>query len=88
MSPEMAALRRIIETQRKPGTWNYSPYTHGLANGLLLAFAILEGRANAEFFDFLDPPEDYICDTSSSESVPDPIPAEVALLRTALGCQP
>lgn len=34
-------LKNIIEIQCSDGNWNYDPYMHGLANGLLLALATL-----------------------------------------------
>lgn len=38
-------LNRLVELQSSDGNWNYDPYMHGLANGLILSQAIIE---NAE----------------------------------------
>jgi hypothetical protein len=49
-------LRDLIKIQRADGNWNYSPYMHGLTNGLLLALSILVDEEP----DYLDPPEKWI----------------------------
>ncbi len=37
-------LSRCLEVQLQDGNWNYDPYMHGMANGLLLAEAICAGK--------------------------------------------
>ena len=34
-------LEELVKVQCSDGNWNYSPYMHGLANGLILALAII-----------------------------------------------
>ena len=38
-------LREIVDVQCLDGNWNYSPYSHGLANGLILALSIVDGKS-------------------------------------------
>lgn len=35
-------LESLIKTQCMDGNWDYSPYMHGLANGMILSNAILK----------------------------------------------
>jgi len=43
------SLRNICDTQCSDGNWNYDPYMHGLANGLILAIAIMEDNSDAKY---------------------------------------
>lgn len=43
MNKELNDLREIIKTQCSDGNWNYDPYMHGMANGLILAESLLTG---------------------------------------------
>lgn len=43
------------------GNWNYSPYMHGMANGLICALAILTGKE----LKYLDAPDKWLCDFPS-----------------------
>lgn len=53
-------LRDVRDIQASKGTWNSSPYMHGMYHGLELALSILEGEREPEF---RDRPEDgYLCD--------------------------
>ena len=38
-----ANLKRVTDIHTGNGNWNYDPYMHGMANGLILASAIAEG---------------------------------------------
>lgn len=51
-------LDDVIKTQCSNGNWNYSPYMHGLTNGLILAKAILEEKDPI----YLDAPKERLCD--------------------------
>lgn len=35
------SLENIIKIQCSDGNWNYDPYMHGMANGLILAASIM-----------------------------------------------
>lgn len=37
-------LKELEKIQCQPGNWDHDPYMHGMANGLILAVATLEGR--------------------------------------------
>lgn len=37
------SLQDLVRVQSSEGNWNYDPYMFGLANGLLLAQAVIEG---------------------------------------------
>jgi hypothetical protein len=38
------AVRNQVKVAISPGTYDYSPYYHGMANGVLCALATLEGK--------------------------------------------
>ena len=50
------ALRKQVEIQCSDGNWNYNPYMHGMANGLILALATIEEKDP----EFISPPERWI----------------------------
>lgn len=50
------ALTSIKNIQCTNGNWNYNGYMHGMANGLILAEAIIKGT----FPEFLDAPEKWL----------------------------
>jgi hypothetical protein len=41
MKKQLKVLRDQIKIQTADGNWNYNPYMHGLANGLILAEATM-----------------------------------------------
>jgi hypothetical protein len=47
LSEPLDKLREVNAVQQADGNWNYDPYMHGMANGLELALAIMEGREPA-----------------------------------------
>jgi len=56
-------LRDLKDIQCSDGNWNYDPYMHGMANGLIVALSLFEeGRV-----DFLNPPETWLKDKPTSE---------------------
>lgn len=56
---QLDSLKKIIDVQCSDGNWNYDSYMHGLANGLILAKAIIENTDP----EYLDAPSDWGCDT-------------------------
>ena len=44
MKKSIEILRNSVNISCSDGTWNYSPYLHGMANGLIFALAIFEGE--------------------------------------------
>jgi len=55
---QLAELQDLLEVQCNDGNWNYSPYMHGMANGLIVAISVLTGKEP----EFLDPPTTFLCD--------------------------
>lgn len=53
-----ADLQNLIDIQCEDGTWNYDPYLHGMANGLIMAMSVIKGNSP----EFLDPPEQFLRD--------------------------
>jgi hypothetical protein len=51
-------LDEIVHVQSLPGNWNYDAYMHGMANGLILAAAILHDREPV----YLETPEKWLAD--------------------------
>lgn len=54
------SLRDLVKVQCYDGNWNYDPYMHGMANGLILALSLFERGRPA----FLSPPKEWLRDTS------------------------
>lgn len=50
-------LRDLVKIQGADGNWDYSPYMHGMFNGLELASATIDGRE----VEFRDPPKRWTC---------------------------
>ena len=62
----MTKLDEIIAIQCTNGTWNYNEYQFGLANGLLLAKAIITESEP----EFMDKPEAWLADGPDVEAEP------------------
>ena len=41
---EYESLKNVVKIQCSYGNWNYDEYMHGMANGLILALAIIEDK--------------------------------------------
>ncbi len=54
----LISLDEAIRLQSTDGTWNYDPYLHGMANGLIYAKSLLTGEDPK----YLDPPAFYKVD--------------------------
>lgn len=48
MKKRIKALEDQIKIQCANGNWNYDPYMHGLANGLILAHHTITGKQGSE----------------------------------------
>lgn len=59
----LSDLREITKIQCSNGNWNYDAYMHGLANGLIMALATMEGTEPA----FLSAPKEWLRDRPSPE---------------------
>lgn len=60
---EIEALRELVKIQTDHGNWNYDPYMHGMANGLILALATLEDKEPK----FLSAPKEWLKDRPKFE---------------------
>lgn len=62
-------MDKQVEIQCSDGNWNYDPYMHGMANGLLVAQATMH-----DLHDFTGPsaPDKWLCDREA------PTPTEAA----------
>ena len=49
-------LRRLTKITCLGGNWNYDPYLHGFANGMIFALAIMENKNPV----FLDAPKKWL----------------------------
>ena len=49
-------IRDVVKVQTSNGNWNYDPYMHGMANGMILCLALMEGKEPV----FLDAPEKWV----------------------------
>lgn len=63
-----ADLENVTNIQCSNGNWNYDPYMLGMANGLILARAILTG----EEAKFLGAPEEWLRDRHCDPEVTSP----------------
>jgi len=54
---KLAELQDLIDVQCNDGNWNHSPYMHGMANGLIVALSVLNGKEPK----FLEAPETFLC---------------------------
>lgn len=50
-------IEELVAIQKINGNWDYSPYMRGLANGLILALAVLKNKEPK----YLEEPKKYIC---------------------------
>lgn len=59
-------LKRVVDIATSDGNWNYDPYLQGMANGLILAHAIINDTEP----NYLNPPRVWIRDIKKSEESP------------------
>lgn len=52
MEQQIERLRDLVKIQCSDGNWNYSDYMRGMANGLIIALAVMENK-EPKFFDAL-----------------------------------
>lgn len=54
-------LQEVKDIHCSEGNWNCNPYMHGMANGIILALAILENKEPV----YLEAPEAYMDEAPS-----------------------
>ncbi len=59
-------LKEITAMQCSDGNWNYDPYMHGMANGMIMALSMMEGKEP----EFLDAPDEWLSGTVSLPQEP------------------
>jgi len=68
---EIETLKELIDIQCSDGNWNYDPYMHGMANGMILALSLFEGGAP----EYLDAPEEWLADKAHEEVLEEDVSA-------------
>lgn len=58
-------LRDLTQVQCNDGNWNYDPYMHGMANGMILALSLFEAGEPK----YLDEPAEWLKDRASQPKV-------------------
>lgn len=58
MKTQIEQLRDCVAIQCSSGNWNYDPYMHGMANGMIFALAVMEGVEPK----YLDAPKEWLRD--------------------------
>ncbi len=69
-----ASFDDLVDTQCSSGNWNYDPYMHGMANGMILAQAMMRGEEP----EYLTAPDEWLSDrdvvaTIESECIETPL---------------
>lgn len=59
----MDSVKELLKVQKSEGNWNYDEYMHGMANGMILILAVLEGKETQ----FLDAPITWLKDYPKKE---------------------
>ena len=44
MEKELKKLKELLDIQCSDGNWNFDPYMHGMANGMIFCVALLEDK--------------------------------------------
>ena len=56
LKKRIKSLKIVVDIQKTTGNWDYDPYMHGMANGMILSLAIMEEKDP----EFLEAPEKWI----------------------------
>ena len=59
----LEALEEITKIQCNDGNWNFDPYMHGMANGMILALATVKDEEP----EYLEAPKKWGCYTPSTD---------------------
>jgi len=65
MEVRLANLKDCVAIQCFDGNWNYDRYMHGMANGLILALAVMEGCEPK----YLEAPEQWLKDVETDSDL-------------------
>lgn len=61
----LQTLRDMTQVQCNDGNWNYDPYMHGMANGMIFALSLFEAGDPK----YLDAPAEWLKDRPAPEMV-------------------
>lgn len=64
MENQIKQLQDLLDIQCSYGNWNYDPYMHGMANGMILAMSLLKNEEPV----YLDAPAEWLCDKKVIDS--------------------
>ncbi len=53
------ALKEAVKIQTSDGNWNYEPYMHGMANGLIFALSLFEENKEGGP-EYLEAPKEWL----------------------------
>lgn len=56
-------LREMKDVQCSDGNWNYDPYMHGMANGMIFALSMFDDKAP----EYLQAPKQWLRDLPDTE---------------------
>ncbi len=58
MTDKRDSLAEMVAVQCSDGNWNYDPYMHGMANGMIYALALIDDVEP----EFLEAPGEWLAD--------------------------
>ena len=72
LEERLEKLKEMTGVQCSNGNWNYDPYMHGMANGMIFCLSLMEDKDP----EFLEAPEVWLHDKRSdglveSDAIPD-----------------
>lgn len=62
---KFSVVENLIQIQASNGNWNYDPYMHGLANGILLGYSIFADKE----YKPLSAPKEWLCDKGDKRKI-------------------
>lgn len=65
LQDSLQALRNMTQVQCTDGNWNFDPYMHGMANGMIFALSLFEAGEPK----YLDAPAEWLKDRPTPEVV-------------------
>lgn len=69
---QIADLENIVAVQKSDGNWNFNSYMHGMANGLILALAIVKDHEPK----YLEAPAEWL--ENKSCALPDAVSTHIS----------
>lgn len=60
MDEKIDSMRDLLKVQCSTGNYDYDPYMHGMANGMILFLALIEGNDP----EFMDAPAKWLVDNT------------------------